>query len=279
MKKRILSKWLLTGILIFMFSCIWTVQAQAGTYRPVTTKKATVGAYKVWLGKTEGLYYEKVSTGKRIHYRGNFSAVTDGKYLYYAGSDYELDRLYIYRHKMGADMTDTDLICEIKHGSSIVGVYGKEIFVTVHNSTGFYGHDYTYLHTAAYNRSTKKSRIVMRGIASSDSYGRYIFGCPNTGATGVETPLKVYNAATKRTTLLTKDAEFFQRIGSYIYYAHNVKELTNDTRQMKVYRYKLGSTKRTLVSKKTFTGVYVLSMTSSSIRYMNSKGKIVTSKY
>ena len=282
MKKRNVSKWLLTGILIFMFSCIWTVQAQAGTYRTVTYQKVKVGAYRVWKDFNGGLFYEKVSTGKKVSYNGNYSAITDGVYLYYGKSDYKSDRLYIYRHKMGTNASNKKFVCSIKHGDEIVGAYRYEIFVNVHNSSGATGHDETYIHTAAYNKSTKKLRTIMTGFASRESYGKYIWGQPNSGYPGIPLPLKVYNAATKKTKLLTKNAGTnVQKIGNYIYFTKRIKKIdpANNVWQSKVYKYKLGSTKNTLVSKKTFNIQYVESMTSSYIKYMNANGQIVTSKY
>lgn len=265
-------KVLLAALLICMFSCLITVNAQAASYQKITQEKEKIGQYYVWLDNGM-LTVSNASTGETVKLASGYpSAISNGNYVYLG--KLQSDSMKLYRYKLSTG--EVVLLDEIKHGEAVVGYYQSKLYVERHDSSGSYGCDYTYIHTYSYNLKTGKMKRVMKNISVGDFYGKYLIGMPNSGAY-MELPLKVYNAKTGKTKTLSSKALGFSRIGKYVYYVHATKVVSGGW-QARAYRYTLTTgTKKALG--KTFTTSGVREIKKKYVRYYTISGALRKATY
>lgn len=257
-------------VLALLMSSVYVQGASTVPYQKIEYGKNLKANGWTFCDTDAGIAYQKGD--KKYNIQCN-SAITNGATIYFTKTRSDYDGFNLYKVKAGK--TTSTKIASLKHGEGVVGCYGKDIYFTRHDVS--YGCDWTYIHTYAYNTSTKKIRRVLKNV-DGEGYGRYVFGQPNTGAAGMAMELKLYNGETKKARVVTKKSMGYERIGNYVYYT-KVTSGSYGKYKVKVYKFKLGSKKNTLVSKKIFKVKYLESIKKTSITYTDWNGNKRTAKY
>lgn len=270
---RKITKILLCFITAILMCGVLTVSADAASYQKITQTKVKMSGKYFYCDSNNKIKVAKNATEAGKSITGNYvTGITNGVYIYY-GATTQSDGMNVFRYDVRNGKKIK--ICYVKHGESVVGFYDGKLYVTRHNFSGSYGHDYTYLSTYQYDVATKTLRKAVDNIVA-EGYDKYMYGMPNTGAM-MTLPFKVFNASTKKVTVVDRNAIAYNRLGSYIYVARAVPYGAGF--KVRVAKYNLKTGKYTWATSKTFVCQYVNKLYSGKVSYRDLNGRYKEMRY